>query len=107
MPACSSDNSVLVSDSTKPISVSVLTTPGRLNVTSSVMFTAPALVLASSRTAHCITPAALTIRHQPGRSARDRQASRLPQGSDTFAAVSRLRSLSPAFITMVCYRRQC
>jgi len=30
----------------------VLTTPGRLNVTSSVVVTSPALVLASSRTIH-------------------------------------------------------
>jgi len=34
----------------------VLTTPGRLNVTSSVVVTSPALVLASSRTIHSSRP---------------------------------------------------
>ncbi len=67
-------NSVLVPSSTRPISASVLTTAGQPNVTSSVVFTSPALVVISSRTVHCITPAALVLRHQPRRSARDRQA---------------------------------
>ncbi len=58
MPACSSD-------STKPISASVLTTPSRLNVASSAVFTFPALVLASNRAVHCITPSAFMVRHQP------------------------------------------
>ncbi len=57
MLACSLARSVLVSDSTKPTSASVLTTAGRLNVTSSVVIS-PALVLASDRTVHCITLAA-------------------------------------------------
>jgi hypothetical protein len=58
-------NSVLLSASIRPISASVLTTPGRLNVTSSVV-TSPALVIVSNRTVHCITPAALVVRRQPG-----------------------------------------
>jgi len=41
--------------------------------TPSVVFTSPALVLASSRTVHCITPAALVVRHRPGRSRHDWQ----------------------------------
>jgi len=76
MLACSLASSALVSDSTKPISASVLTTPGRLNPTSSVVVTSPALVLASSCTVHCITPAALMVRRQPGLSAQNRQARR-------------------------------
>lgn len=79
MLACSLANSVLVSASIGPISASVLTTAGRLNVTSSVVLTSPSLVFAFNRTVHCITPVALMVRRQPGRSARDRQASRLPQ----------------------------
>jgi len=39
---------------------------GRLNVASSVVVTSPELVLASGRTVHCITPAALVVRHQTG-----------------------------------------
>jgi hypothetical protein len=73
--ACSLANSALVSDNIRPTSASVLTTAGRLNVTSSVVVTSPWLVLASSRTVHCITPVPV-VRHQPGRSARDRQAIR-------------------------------
>jgi len=73
MLACSLARSVLLSASTRPISASVPTTPGRLNLTSSVVFTSPALVRASSRTVHCITPAALVVRRQPGQSARDGQ----------------------------------
>ena len=41
-------------------------TAGRLNVTNFAVFTSPALVVASSRTVHCITPAALVVTHQPG-----------------------------------------
>ena len=48
--------------------------PGRLNVTSSVVVTSPALVRAPSRTVHRITPAALVVRHQADRSARQGQA---------------------------------
>ena len=59
--------------STRPISASVLTTPGRLSVTSSVVFTSPWLVFASSRTVHCIQPAPV-VRRQPGPSAQNRQA---------------------------------
>jgi hypothetical protein len=66
MLACSLANSVLVLASKRPISACVLTVPGRLNVTNSVVFASPALVVASSRTVHCITPAALVVRHQPG-----------------------------------------
>jgi len=73
MLACSLAKSVLLSASMRPTSASVLIIAGRLNVTSSVVFTSPALVLASSRTVHCIKPAPV-VRHQPGRSARDRQA---------------------------------
>jgi len=51
----------------RPISASVLTITGRLIVTSSVVFTSPALVLVSNRTVHCITSAALVVRHQPRR----------------------------------------
>jgi len=51
----------LVSDNTRPTSAGVPIIAGRLNVASS-----PALVLASSRTVHCITPAALVVRHQTG-----------------------------------------
>ena len=56
MLACNLATSVLVSMSNRPISVSVLTTPGRLNVTNSVAFTSPWLVLASSHAVHCIQP---------------------------------------------------
>ena len=73
MLACSLAGSALLSASIKPISASVPTTPGRLNVASSVVVTSPALVLASSRTVHCITPAVLVVRRQPGQSARDGQ----------------------------------
>jgi len=48
----------------------VLTTTGRLNVTSSVVVTSPSLVLASSRTVHCIPPAVL----MPGISHADQPA---------------------------------
>ncbi|MGI4943264.1 MAG: hypothetical protein ACRYHQ_22335 [Janthinobacterium lividum] len=65
MPACSLANSVLVPASTRPTFASVLTTAGRLIVTSSVVVTSPALVLVSSRTVHCIEPAALVVRRQP------------------------------------------
>jgi len=74
MLACSLANSALVSDNIRPTSASVLIIAGRLSVTSSVVVTSPALVLASSRTVHCITPAALMVKHQPHRSARQRQA---------------------------------
>jgi len=73
MLACSLAKSVLLSSSRRPISASVLIIAGRLNVTSSVVFTSPWLVFASSRTVHCIKPA-LVVRHQPGRSDRDEQA---------------------------------
>ncbi len=73
MLTCSLAKSVLVSASNRPTSASVLTTPGRLNVASSVVFTLSWLVLASSRTVHCIKPAPV-VRHQPGRSGHDRQA---------------------------------
>jgi len=56
MLACSLASSALVSDNTRPTSASVLTTAGQLNVTSSVVVTSPWLVLASSRTVHCIKP---------------------------------------------------
>jgi len=49
----------------RPTSASVLITAGRLIVTNSVVVTSPALVVISSRTVHCITPAALVVRHQP------------------------------------------
>jgi len=62
MLACS----VLVSDNTRPISASVPIIAGRLNVASSVVVTSPELVLVSSRTVYCITPAALVVRHQTG-----------------------------------------
>jgi hypothetical protein len=74
MLACSFASSTLVSSSMRPISANVLTNAGRPNVTNSVVFTLPALVIVSSRTVHCITPVALMLRHQPGRSAQDRQA---------------------------------
>ncbi len=70
MLACSLANNAFVSDNTRPISASVLTTTGRLNVTSSVVVTSPSLVLASSRTVHCITPAVL----MPGISHADQPA---------------------------------
>src|SRR3954447_7794116 len=76
MLSCSLASSALASDSARPTSTNVSATAGRLIVTNSVVSTSPRLVLASSRTVHCITPA-LVVRHQPGRSARDRQAMRL------------------------------
>ncbi len=66
MLACSLASRDLASASTRPTSASVPTIAARLNVTSSVAFSSPALVIASSRTVHCITPAALVVRHQPG-----------------------------------------
>ncbi len=66
MLACSLASSVLVSDNTRPISASVPIIAGRLNVASSVVVTSPELVLASSRTVYCITPATLVVRHQTG-----------------------------------------
>ena len=74
MLACSLAKNVLVPASRRPISASVLIIAGRLNLTSSVVFTSPALVLVPSRTAHSITPAALIVRNQPHRSARQGQA---------------------------------
>ena len=47
MLACSLAKSALLSSSMRPTSASVLTTAGRLNVTSSVVFTSPAEALAS------------------------------------------------------------
>jgi len=59
----------------------VLTTTGRLNVTSAVVVTSPALVLASSRTVHCIKP--VPRGQASARPISPRQASRLPQVFDT------------------------
>jgi len=81
MLACSLAKCALVSDNTKPTSASVLTTPGRLNVTSSVVVTSPALVLASSRTVHCIKP--VPRGQASARTIRPRRASHLPQVFDT------------------------
>ena len=55
--------------------VPVLTTAGRLNVTSSVAFTSPVLVLVSSRTVHCITSATFAIT-QTNQAAKEGQAGR-------------------------------
>lgn len=68
--------SVSLSASMRPTSVSVLIIAGQLNVTNAVVFTSPALVVASSRTVQCITPAVLMLRHQPGLANRDDQATR-------------------------------
>src|SRR3954451_3220536 len=75
MLACSLDRSALASASVRPISASVLAIAGRRKVTNSAVFTSPLSVLASSRTVHCILPA-LVVRHQSGRSAMARQATR-------------------------------
>ena len=66
MLASSMANGALVSASMRPTSASVPTTAGRLIVTSSVVFTSPALVVVSSRTVHRITPAALMVWYQQG-----------------------------------------
>src|SRR4051812_22274606 len=73
MRACSLDRRALASASVRPISASVPAITGRR--INSVVFTLPWSVLASSRTVPCILPA-LVVRHQPGRSARARQATR-------------------------------
>src|SRR3954447_19758161 len=75
MLACSLVRSALASASVRPISASVLAIAGRRKVTNSAVFTSPLSVLASSRTVHCILPA-LVVRHQSGRSAMARQATR-------------------------------
>src|SRR3954453_13128508 len=75
MRACSLDRRALASASVRPISASVPAITGRRTVINSVVFTLPWSVLASSRTVFCILPA-LVVRHQPGRSARARQATR-------------------------------
>ncbi len=75
MLTCSLANSAFVSDNTRPTSASVLTTPGRLTVASCVVVTSPWLVLASSRTVHCITPAVLMSGiSQADQSAKGKQA---------------------------------
>src|SRR5215217_4060897 len=91
MLACSLDRSALASASVRPISASVLAIAGRRKVTNSAVFTSPLSVLASSRTVHCILPA-LVVRHQSGRSAMARQATRprfLPLPRDTYEAQCR------------------
>src|SRR3954453_751521 len=85
MLACSLVRSALASASVRPISASVLAIAGRPNLTNSAVFPPPVSVLASSRTVHCIMPA-LVVRHQSGRSAMARQATRprfLPLPSTT------------------------
>ena len=81
MLACSLAKSALVPDDTRPTSASVLTTLGRLNVTSSVVVTSPWLVFASSRTVHCIK----SVPHgqASARPIRPNRASHLPQVFDT------------------------
>src|SRR3954451_14420466 len=75
MRACSLDRRALASASVSPISASVPAITGRRTAINSVVFTLPWSFLASSRTVFCILPA-LVVRHQPGRSARARQATR-------------------------------
>src|SRR3954462_7598139 len=93
MLACSLARSALASASVRPISASVRAIAGRRKVTKSVVFSSPLSVTPPSRTVHCIMPA-LVVRHQPGRSAMARQATRprfLPLPAGIRSAPTELR----------------
>ena len=104
MLACSLASSGLVSDNTRPASASVLTTAGRLNVTSSVVVTSPRLVLASSRTVHCIMP--VPDGQASARPIKPPSESHLPQVFDIYYADLELNWLGMCVYGLLLEQRQ-